>query len=117
MPRQGLTELLARRGFGDANISRLLGSLENKELIRRMSLTPREREQLFGVSHGANRQAIVLQHLGERKIEEFQKRLTGIFEAWVSKQPMTTQTAVLSASGIGLWIAERFAKGKRTLKD
>ena len=48
MPRHGLTELLARRGFGDANISRLLTSLENKEFIRRTSLTRREREQLFG---------------------------------------------------------------------
>jgi DNA-binding MarR family transcriptional regulator len=114
MPRQGLTELLARRGFGDANISRLLNSLENKEFIRRTSLTAKEREQLFGVSLGSNRQVVILQPFGERKIGDFQQRLTDIFASWISKQPMMTRRALLSASGIGQQIAERLSKGKRS---
>jgi DNA-binding MarR family transcriptional regulator len=111
MPRQGLTELLARRGFGDANISRLLSSLENKEFVRRTSLTQGERERFFGASHGGNRQAIVLQPSGELKIGQFQRRLTDIFATWVSKQPIATRAALSSASGIGLQIAKRLSKG------
>jgi DNA-binding MarR family transcriptional regulator len=111
LPRQDLTELLAKRGFGEANISRLLNSLENKELIRRTSLTHREREILFGASHGGNRQAVVLQASGDKKIQEFKKLLNSVFNSWRSERSVMIQRALESVSGIGLQIAEWFFKG------
>ena len=112
MPRQSLTELLARVGFGDSNISRLLTALENKELIRRVSLTQRERQEFFGPTLPANRQAVILQPSGDRKIDEFQNKLTDIFAAWVSKQSLPTRKIILSASGIGLDLANRLTHRK-----
>jgi len=113
MPRQDLAELLARRGFGQANISRLLTSLENKELLRRASLTSHERERLFGTPISGKRLVIILQPFGERKIGEFQQRLNEIFAGWLSKQSMPTRMALLSARGIGQQIANELAKGNQ----
>jgi DNA-binding MarR family transcriptional regulator len=117
MARQGLKELLAQRGFGDANISRLLSSLENKEHIRRTSLTYREREQFFGASHAGNRQVVVLQASGDKKIQEFKQLLVGIFKAWLSGQSVMTRRVLASASGIGRHLAERLSRRLGTPRE
>lgn len=111
MLRQDLTDLLAKRGFGDANIVRLLNSLEDKDLVRRVSLTHQEREHLFKASEGGNRQAVILQLSGDKKIEQFKKRLAIYFEAWRSEQSVMLQKALAAAQGAGLQFAEWFSKG------
>jgi len=110
MLRQELTGLLAKRGFGDANITRLLNSLEDKDLIRRMSLTHSERNQLFGAFEGGYRQAVVLQGAGDKKIQEFKERMTIHFATWRSEQSVMIQKALASASGVGLKFAKWFFK-------
>lgn len=111
MLRKRLTELLSTRGFGDANISRLLKGLEDKDFIRRMSLPYRELVQLFGTSHGGSRQAIVLQATGEKKIQEFKQRLASLITTWRSEQSLMVRKALESAHGVGLLLAEWFFKG------
>jgi DNA-binding MarR family transcriptional regulator len=111
MMRKRLTELLSKRGFGDANISRLLKGLEDKNLIRRMSLPYRELVQLFDASHGGSRQAVVLQATGEKKIQEFKQRLASLIVAWRSEQSLMVRKALESANGVGLLLAEWFFKG------
>jgi DNA-binding MarR family transcriptional regulator len=111
MLRQVLTDLLAKRGFGDANIVRLLNSLEDKDLIRRVSLTQHEREDLFSGSGIGNRQAVLLQTSGEQKIQEFKQRLAVHFSNWRLEQSVMIQKALDSASGVGKQFADWFFKG------
>ncbi len=111
MLRQDLTDLLVKRGFGEANIVRLLNSLEDKDLVRRVSLTHLERERLFKSSQGGNRQAVVLQLSGDTKIDLFKERLTAHFESWRSEQSVMLQKALDAAQGAGLQFAEWFSKG------
>jgi DNA-binding MarR family transcriptional regulator len=110
MLRQVLTDLLAKRGFGDANIVRLLNGLEDKDLVRRVSLTREERARLFEDSEGGNRQAVILQPSGDKKIEQFKSQLAVHFEGWRSEQSVMLQTALASAKGAGLQIAEWLMK-------
>src|SRR5947208_984781 len=44
--RRTLIDLLSQRGFGDANISRLLSSLEDKGHVLRVSVPMQERDRL-----------------------------------------------------------------------
>ena len=105
----GICGLLATRGLGDANITRLLNSLEEKHLIRRLSLTQRERGQLFGASKGGNRLAVILQATGDKKIQQFKARLALHFGEWRTEQSVMTQKAIKSAAGgLGEKITEWF---------
>jgi DNA-binding MarR family transcriptional regulator len=111
MLRQDLTDLLSKRGFGDANVTRLLISLEDKELIRRISLSQRERDELFGAAEGGNRLAVILQASGSKKIDEFKQRLSAQVERWHSEQSIMAQKALDSANGVVLQFTQWFFKG------
>lgn len=111
MLRPVLTDLLDKRGIGEANITRLLNSLEDKQLIRRVSLTQRERDQLFGASGTGGRQAVVLQPAGDQKIQEFKLQVATQFKNWRSEQSVIIQKALTSVSGTGLQLAEWFFRG------
>jgi hypothetical protein len=105
MLRQVLTKLLEQRGFGEANLVRLLNNLEDKSLIRRMSLTQQEREQYrkddeFFPDSDAGRQAVVLQAAGDEKIKAFKRRLAEHFQSWRLEQNPITRRALDSATGI-----------------
>ena len=108
MLRQSLSDLLSQRGFGDANIVRLLNSLEDKKLIRRASLSHGEREDLFSEAKGGNRQAVILQTMGDRRINEFKEKLTGHFIRWQAERSIIVQRAIASARGFGLDFAKWF---------
>jgi|HubBroStandDraft_2_1064218.scaffolds.fasta_scaffold266189_1 DNA-binding MarR family transcriptional regulator len=109
--RQDLTSLLELRGFGGANVVRLLNSLQDKGLVRRVSLTTEERDQLFMPSDSGNRQSVVLQVTGDQKIEEFKKRLTTHLSTWRSEESVLNKKAVESARGLWLQFAEWFFRG------
>jgi DNA-binding MarR family transcriptional regulator len=112
MLRRTLIELLEKRGFGDANISRLLSSLEDKGHLLRGGIPMHERDKLFGDSDRGDKFVVVLQETGEEKLKEFKQHLAEHFRGWRSEQSVIVKKAVASASAIGLQFAEWFFKGK-----
>jgi DNA-binding MarR family transcriptional regulator len=112
MLRQDLTDSLEKEGFGEANIVRLLNGLEDKNLIRRISLTQEEREGLFRTTHGGNRQAVVLQEAGEKRIDAFKAEVTAHFEAWRSEQTVMLQQAVATVRSASLQMAKWLLKDR-----
>lgn len=115
MLRKDLTQSLASRGFGEANITRLLNSLADKEHVRRISLTQGERDRLFDPSDRETRLAVVLEPSGGKKIDEFKDRLTHHVAKWRrSQRPFLNQKALTAAATPLLRFAEWFLKSAGT---
>jgi len=104
MLRQDLTDLLAKRGFGDANFVRLLNSLEDKKLVRRVSLTQEEKRQLFKGRDRGGRQAVLLRPSGEEKVGEFKRELAAHFEKWRLELPKIVRKVISSTHEISKWL-------------
>jgi DNA-binding MarR family transcriptional regulator len=86
MLRRDLTDLLRRRGFSQAGISRLMRDLELKGLVSRIFIPTEVREKAFGPSDRTNTQAIVLTPEGEQKIGEFKTALRVHFAHWIASE-------------------------------
>ncbi len=114
MLRQDLTDLLVKRGFGEANIVRLLNSLEDKRLVRRLSLSQTERQRFFSSSEGGNRQAVAVHGAGYVKIGQFKEAVSSRFERWRAEQPAMLKSALATAKGAGLQVAALFPKSKKS---
>jgi len=109
--RYELSQVLEAKGFSNSNITKLLDTLLAKELIARHSLTPTEREALFGCPDG-NRLAVTLTAAGEQKIEEFKRELRASFESWRVQQTGPMRRLLKSLRPIALALA-RALIGKR----
>ena len=113
MLRQDITDILEKRGFGQANIVRLLNGLEDKRLVRRFSLSLADRQRFFPSSNGGNRQAVAVDTPGHRKLQDFKVALSAQFEDWRVEQPTLLRTAIAAAKGAGLNVAALVPKSRR----
>jgi DNA-binding MarR family transcriptional regulator len=108
--RQELTNLLTYQGFDSGGISRILDSLERKQLVRRLTLTATERREVFGGMDG-NKMAVVLAPAGKKKIHEFKAAVGEHFEQWRSQQPLLIRASLRSVREKAMrfvdWLLER----------
>jgi len=92
-------------------VSKLLGDLQEKGLIQRLTLGKTERFTLFGNERGGNL-VVVLTHSGDQKVEEFKTIIKLRVEAWLSRQSRTTRLAVRAAQPVAVsfarWVVKRY---------
>jgi hypothetical protein len=84
--RQDLTDLLLKRGFSEAGVTRTVETLHAQRFVERFAITPEVREDLFGP--GGNKLAVAITPAGELKAEEFKKALRAHFASWLGRQPI-----------------------------